>query len=113
MKQPQNENSDYGWLLFPSQKAVEHRPVIASLENVHKAMDMKVFQGLNAVGLHLVGCVDYPSPIDPPKRHQTRFVYSVAYVDTAKGRVMGAFEPSVKMYPNITLLPTMHGTSAD
>ena len=113
MKQPQNENSDYGWLLFPNQRTVEQRGVIAVPERVQEALDMKIFQGLNAVGLHLVGCVDYPSPIDPRKRHQTRIVYNVSYVDTAKGRVMGAFDHSVKTYSNITFLPTLHGASAD
>jgi hypothetical protein len=114
MKQPQNENSDYGWLLFPNQRVVEARPVIASPENVKKAVGGKIFQGLNAIGLHLVGCVDYPSALDPKKRHQSRFVYGVGYADISKGGiVMGAFDPAVKVYQNIVLTPTMHGASAD
>jgi hypothetical protein len=68
---------------------------------------------LNAIGLHLVGCVDYPSPLDAKKRYQTRFVYNVSYVDTANGSLRGAFDPSVKMHHNTALLPTMHGASAD
>jgi hypothetical protein len=114
MKQPQNENSDYGWLLFPNQRVVEPRPVVIRPENVKKATDLKMFQGLNAIGMHLVGCVDYPSALDPRKRHQTRFVYGVGYADLTKGGiVMGAFDPAVRVYQNIVLSPTMHGASAD
>jgi hypothetical protein len=113
MKQPQNESSDYGWLLFPGQKTVERRGVIANPERVQKSLDKKTFQGLNAIGLHLVGCVDYPSPLDPKKRHQTSFIFLVSYLDPAKGKVMGAFDPSVQSYANIVLTPTLHGAFAD
>jgi hypothetical protein len=112
MRQPQNESSDYGWLLFPGQSAIEQRPLIASPERVKKALDKKTFQGLNAIGLHLVGCVDYPSMTTHQKRHQTRFEYNVSFIDTTRG-VRGAFDPSQKVYQPIVLLPTMHGTSAD
>ena len=113
MKSPENKASDYGWLLFPDQKAVEDRPVIATPDRIKKALENKTFQGLNAIGLHLVGCVDYPSPIDENKRHQTRFEYLVGFVDTTKGIVMGAFDPSKLVYQQIVLTPTMHGASAD
>lgn len=113
MKQPQNQNSEYGWLLFPSQHAVESRPIIANPDKVKQALDKKVFQGFNAIGLHLVGCVDYPSPLDSKKRYQTRFVYLIGYIDTERHCVMGSFDPSTKIYPNIALTPTMHGASAD
>ena len=85
MRQPQNESSDYGWLLFPNQSAVEQRPLIASPERVKKALENKTFQGMNAIGLHLVGCVDYPSLLGQQKRHQTRFVYNVSFIDTTRG----------------------------
>jgi len=113
MRQPQNESSDYGWLLFPGQSAIEQRGLIASPERVKKALDNKTFQGLNAIGLHLVGCVDYPSPMTQQKRHQTRFVYNVSFIDTTRGAAIGAFDPSQKTYQPIVLLPTMHGASAD
>lgn len=113
MKSPQNKGSDYGWLLFPNQSAVEGRPIIAVPERIKKALENKTFQGINAIGLHLVGCVDYPSPIDDKKRHQTRFEYLVSFVDIPTGRTMGAFDPSKKIYQPIALMPTMHGTSAD
>jgi hypothetical protein len=113
MRQPQNESSDYGWLLFPGQSAIEQRPVIASPEKIKKALDNKTFQGLNAVGLHLVGCVDYPSLMDHQKRHQTSFVYTVSFVDATRGIPMGAFDPSKKTFQPIVLMPTMHGASAD
>ena len=113
MKRPENENSDYGWLLFPNQQAIEQRPAIKSPADVQKAVEMRLFQGLNAIGLHLVGCVDYPSAFDPKRHHQTRFVYLVGYVDPAKGFAMGAFDPAVKAHYNIILTPTGHGASAD
>jgi hypothetical protein len=113
MHQPQNEKSDYGWLLFPGQSAIEHRPIIASPERIKQALDNKTFQGMNAIGLHLVGCVDYPSPMDRQKRHQTRFVYIVNFLDRTRGAPMGAFDPSQKTFQPIILLPTMHGASAD
>jgi hypothetical protein len=88
MKQPQNEGSDYGWLLFPNQKVVEQRPVSDAWTT--------------------------PLPLIPKKRHQTRFVYVVGYADMAKGGVlMGALDPSVKMHYNVVLAPTMHGASAE
>jgi hypothetical protein len=39
MRRPENENSDYGWLLFPGQRAVEERPVIARPESIRQALD--------------------------------------------------------------------------
>ncbi len=114
MKQPQNENSDYGYLPFPNQQVVEERPVIGKPEDVKKALEMKIFQGLNAIGLHLVGCVDYPSAFDPKKHHQTRFVYVVGYADMKRGGiVMGAFDASTPRHFNIVLNPMGHGASAD
>jgi len=113
MKQPQNENSDYGSLLFPNQQVVEERPVIGSPTDVKKAREMKIFQGLDAIGLHLVGCVDYPSAFDPKKHHQTRFVYVVGYLDSKRGVVMGAFDPSTPTHFNMVLSPMGHGASAD
>jgi hypothetical protein len=113
MRQPQNENSDYGWLLFPNQSAVEQRPVIAVPDRIKNALDRKTFQGMSAVGLHLVGCVDYPSPLERGKRHQTTFVYVVSGLDASKGRLTGAFDPSQKVYQPIAFAPTMHGASAD
>ena len=105
MRQPQNESSDYGWLLFPGQSAIEQRPIIAAPERIKKALENKTFQGMDAVGLHLVGCVDYPSLMDHQKRHQTRFVYNVSFVDATRGAVMGAFDPSQKAYQPIILMP--------
>jgi hypothetical protein len=113
MRHPQNKSSDYGWLLFPGQNAVEQRPIIAVPERTKQALENKTFQGLNAIGLHLVGCVDYPSPIDNGKRHQTRFEYTVSFVNPLDGSVRGAFDPSQKIYQHIVLMPTMHGASAD
>jgi hypothetical protein len=113
MRHPQNENSDYGWLLFPGQWAVEQRPIIAVPERVNKALENKTFQGLNAIGLHLVGCIDYPSLTDQKKRHQTRFEYIVSFVDATRGLTIGAFDPSKQTYQPIVLTPTMHGASAD
>ena len=92
---------------------MEQRPVILGPENVKRAIEAKTFQGLSAIGMHLVGCVDYPSALDPKKRHQTRFVYNVGYADASRGAIMGAFDPTVKIYQNIILSPTMHGASAD
>jgi hypothetical protein len=112
MKGPQNQNSDYGWLLFPDQDTKEHRPIIAISERIEKALEKKTFQGLNAIGLHLVGCVDYPSLTDPKKRHQTRFEYIVSFVMPTSG-VMGAFDPIKGPYQPIILTPTLHGASAD
>jgi hypothetical protein len=116
MRHPQNENSDYGWLLFPGQSAIEQRPIIAVPERVNKALENKTFQGMNAIGLHLVGCVDYPSLIDQKKRHQTRFEYIVSFAVMTNGvvtRTSGAFDPSKAIYQLIALTPTMHGASAD
>lgn len=112
MKSPENKSSDYGWLLFPNQTTVEERPIIAIPERIKKGLENKIFQGMNAIGLHLVGCVDYPSPIDDKKRHQTRFEYIVLFVDAAR-RTLGAFDPSRNLYQPIVLVPTMHGASAD
>jgi hypothetical protein len=113
MRRPENKGSDYGWLLFPGQSAIEQRPIIALPDRVKKALENKTFQGLNAIGLHLVGCVDYPSPIDSQKRHQTRFEYIVSAMDVDRGAVTGAFDPSKKMYQPVILTPTMHGASAE
>ena len=111
MKNPENKGSDYGWLLFPNQKTVEERPIIATPERVKRALDNKTFQGLNAIGLHLVGCVDYPSSVDDKKRCQTRFEYLVLFAD--KTGPNGAFDPSKESYYPIILTPTLHGASAD
>jgi hypothetical protein len=116
MRHPQNENSDYGWLLFPGQSAIEQRPIIAVPERINKALENKTFQGMNAIGLHLVGCVDYPSLTDGKKRHQTRFEYIVSFLVMTNGvvtRDSGAFDPSKAAYQPIVLTPTMHGASAD
>jgi hypothetical protein len=113
MKQPVNQKSDYGWLLFPGQQVVESRGVIASPQDIAKALEAPAFQGMKAIGLHLIGCVDYQSTFDPTKRHQTRFVYLVGRIDQQRGMVMGAFDPSINFHPNIVITPTMHGTSAD
>jgi hypothetical protein len=113
MRHPQNKGSDYGWLLFPGQRAIEQRPLIAVPERIKKALENKTFQGLNAIGLHLVGCADYPSSINPEKRHQTRFEYTVSFVDPTNGLLRGAFDPSQKTYLRVVLMPTMHGASAD
>ncbi|MFZ3246447.1 MAG: hypothetical protein WA185_15350, partial [Candidatus Acidiferrales bacterium] len=82
-------------------------------QDVQKALDLKVFSGLNAIGLHVVGCVDYQSALDPTKHHQTRFVHIVGYVDPAKGTVMGAFDPAAKAYANMVVSPMGHGAEAD
>jgi len=113
MKQPVNEQSDYGWLLFPNQLAAEPRPAIAQPSDIQKALEIGHFKDVGAIGLHLVGCVDYPSSFDPKKRHQTRFVYLLGRFDEARGVVMGTFEPKAKMYQKIVLTPTGHGASAD
>jgi hypothetical protein len=76
-------------------------------------LENKTFQGLNAIGLHLVGCVDYPSLTDRKKRHQTRFEYIVSFVDATRGAPNGAFDPSKKIFQPIVLTLTMHGASAD
>jgi hypothetical protein len=113
MKQPVNEHSDYGWLLFPNQLAAEPRPAIAQPSAIQRALESGHFKDVGAIGLHLVGCVDYPSSFDPKKRHQTRFVYLVGRIDEARGVVMGTFEPKAKIYHKIVLTPTGHGASAD
>jgi len=114
MKQPQNEKSDYGWLLFPNQKAVEHRGVIAIPERIQKALDIHIFQGHPTwIGFHLVGCVDYPSPLNPKKRHQTSFVYNISYIERNTGNLKGGFDRTIRVHDNITFLPTLHGASGD
>src|SRR5258708_202561 len=108
MKNPENKGSDYGWLLFPNQKTIEDRPVIVSPERVKKALDNKTFQGLNAIGLHLVGCVDYPSPVDDKKRYQTRFEYLVLFADkTTAANPTRPFYPSPAPLSPPILTPTI------
>jgi hypothetical protein len=97
MKQPANENSDYGSLLFPGQAVTEPRPVIATQKDVDDALKNGHFKSVNAIGLHLIGCIDYQSTFDPKKHHQTRFVYLVGRID----RQIGA-----------PLNPGMHPTTA-
>lgn len=113
MKQPVNEKSDYGWLLFPDQLVIEPRPLIANLKDIEQALKSGHFKDVGAVGLHLIGCVDYQSSFDPKKRHQTRFVYLVGRIDQQRNTVMGTFDPHNKFYVKIVLTPTMHGASAD
>ena len=114
MKRPENEKSDYGWMLFPGQQVIEPRPVIANLADVEKGLKTGHFKDVAAIGLHLIGCVDYQSSFDIKKHHQTRFIYLLGRIDPQKGgAVMGTFVPQNKSYDKIILTPTMHGTSAD
>jgi len=113
MKQPVNEKSDYGSLVFPGQVVTEPRPIIASQEDIGQALKNGPFKEVNAIGLHLIGCVDYQSSFDPKKHHQTRFVYLVGRIDEQRNVVMGTFHPLNKSYQRIVLTPTMHGASAD
>src|SRR5437588_150355 len=113
MKQPVNEKSDYGSLLFPGQVVVEPRPVIANQQDIDQALKSGHFKDVGAVGLHLIGCVDYQSSFDPKKHHQTKFVLLVGRIDRQRGTVMGTFEPQNKSYDGIVVTPTMHGASAD
>lgn len=113
MKDPRNANSDYGSLLFPNQGFAELRPIIAQAEHVREALQTGHFKEVKAIGLHIIGCVDYQSTFDPKKHHQTKFVYLVGRVDTQRGMVMGTFEPAVKRFQQIVLTPTGHGASAD
>jgi hypothetical protein len=78
-----------------------------------EALMGKPFQDMNAIGMHLVGCVDYPSLTDPKKRHQTRFEFIVSYVEPTTGNLLAGFDPSKNTYQPIILQPTMHGASAD
>jgi hypothetical protein len=108
----QNNASDYGWLLFPDQGITEPRPVIARLADVERGVREGPFKDSGEISLHLIGCVDYQSTLDPSKHHQTKFVYLVSRVDPS-GRLMGNFNPKVAAYGRIVITPTMHGASAD
>jgi hypothetical protein len=112
MKQPQNENSDYGWLLFPDQTTVESRPLIARPDDINKALETGPWKDSGSIGLHLVGCVDYQPSFDLRKHHQTKFVYLLGVVDLNTNTIMGIFDPK-KATHSVILTATMHGMSAD
>lgn len=113
MKQPVNEKSDYGSLLFPGQVVIEPRPVIANQQDIDQAVKSGPFKDVEAIGLHLIGCVDYQSSFDPKKHHQTKFVLLVGRIDHERGNIIGTFDPLKKSYDKIVVTPTMHGASAD
>jgi len=106
-----NTASDYGDLLFPNQTRVQQRPAIANPEDIQKAIDIDALRGTAGIGLHVVGCVNYQSSLDPQIWHQTTFVFILGRPDH-KGLVVGGFDPRANAYDRLILMPTGHGASA-
>jgi hypothetical protein len=71
VKQP-NDAHDYGWLLFPGQGVTEPRAAIARPEDIARGIKEGHAKESSAISLHIIGCVDYQSTLDPTKHHQTR-----------------------------------------
>jgi hypothetical protein len=113
-KAPINAKSDYGYLIFPGQTITDSIPAAATPEAVRKAIKNSPFQGdafHGAVVIDVVVCVDYKSTLDP-LHHQTRIVRGLLYRGPITGTLAGAFVPNTR-YTNLSLLPHLHGDSAD
>ena len=111
MTNPQNEKSDYGYVLFPKESLKQYQPSILRRQDLDDLIKKDVFKGTRKVGFKLVGCIDYRSHVSL-RHYQTAFVDLVGCPDQTKGTVMGAFDPTVAAYMSIILTPHGHGASA-
>jgi hypothetical protein len=107
-KSPVNADSDYGYLLFPDQQIDEVQPMIAEPNAIEQGLKGPI-EGV--VTLYVLICVDYRSSFDP-QHHQTRLVRLLARPDAKTGAMMGSFDPHY-IYHQLSLLPRLHGDSAD
>jgi hypothetical protein len=112
MKNANNENSDYGYVLFPKESMKQYQPAILRKQDLDDLITKDIFKGTGRVGFKLVGCIDYRSHVSA-KHYQTSFVDLVGYPDQIRGGVvMGAFDPTIAAYGPIILTPHGHGASA-
>jgi hypothetical protein len=112
MKDPVNASSDYGYVLFPSEIEQKYQPAMLTRVDLDASIRNDTFKGTGKVGFYLVGCIDYRSHASL-HHYQTSFVDLVGYPDNARGGVvMGAFDPTQKIYMPVILTPHGHGASA-
>jgi hypothetical protein len=110
MRDPKNQKSDYGYVLFPKESMKQHQPTILRRQDLDDAINKDVFKGTGKVGFKLVGCIDYRSHVST-KHYQTTFVDLVGYPDP-RGTINGAFDPTRAMYGPVILTPHGHGAVA-
>jgi len=107
-KSPTNANSTSGYLLFPNESVNDRQPVIVSPKEITEALKGQI---KGRVEPFLIVCVDYKSVFEP-SHHQTMRLRTIIFGEPG-GVAYGAFDPLHGSYPNIAIIPQMHGDSAD